>query len=231
MSDARGHGAGKAPRRSLVGRRSLNRPSPYAAPPSSRVSINPNYTNFACDNPEADDAADSNGKSKLKRWNHQRRRYPSTCMNAGSLAVAAAVTNTVSAAADGCDSDADDDHFMLMKELLSHGGLIKEAVRRLQTGFDTINGKNGQASPVASSSFGGLFGPKGLVVKGPSKTPRNYYDSDDDEDCRTPPNFNEDSNSNFEDVFQVEAGESVQPSVVGGGQVSAGIVEGGCGGI
>jgi hypothetical protein len=79
------------------------RPSPYSVPPSSRV---------PCDN------ADPKCQSQLRKWNHQRRRYPSTCVPDKTAGV----------------SDLDDP-FAMLQELITDGSLIKEAVRRLQLGL------------------------------------------------------------------------------------------------
>ena len=89
------------------------RASPYAVPPSSRAG-NPTAATTAavmmCDSAEQ-------RRSELKRWNHQRRRYPSTCMN------------------DKNDKKTPDNPFEMLQELITDGSLIKEAVRRLQLGL------------------------------------------------------------------------------------------------
>jgi len=79
---------------------------PYNVPPSSRVPC---------------DSADPKCQSQLRKWNHQRRRYPSTCIPGG---------------AGGGDKTTDlDDPFAMLQELITDGSLIKEAVRRLQLGL------------------------------------------------------------------------------------------------
>ena len=65
------------------------------------------------------DSADPKCQSQLRKWNHQRRRYPSTCIPGGAA-----------------DKTADlDDPFAMLQELITDGSLIKEAVRRLQLGL------------------------------------------------------------------------------------------------
>jgi len=78
---------------------------PYSVPPSSRVPC---------------DSADPKCQSQLRKWNHQRRRYPSTCIPGG--------------AGDKSVTDLDDP-FAMLQELITDGSLIKEAVRRLQLGL------------------------------------------------------------------------------------------------
>ena len=93
-------------------RRGVHRSSPYAVPPSSR----------ACDTNLSSSPKGAAGAavSQLRKWNHQRRRYPSTCMNT----------------ADGKNSDSDpEDPFQMLQELITDGSLIKEAVKRLQKGL------------------------------------------------------------------------------------------------
>ena len=126
-------------------RRVQHRSSPYAVPPSSR----------ACDTQTLGSSPTSRGPSQLRKWNHQRRRYPSTCMNTNAGA-SAGVTGVPSGASKLSDEE-EDDPFKMLQELINDGGLIKEAVKRLQQG---------------------LFEP-------PNKT---FYDSEDDECGRTPPN-------------------------------------------
>ncbi len=134
------------------GRRGVHghhRSTPYHVPPTSRV---------PCDN------ADPKCQSQLRKWNHQRRRYPSTCMS-GKAAAA-----EVAGAAAAADLD---DPFAMLQELITDGSLIKEAVRRLQLG---LTPKLSIASCNAAASAGA----------GGAKNNRSFYDSDDDE-CRTPP--------------------------------------------
>lgn len=123
-------------------RRGQHRSSPYAVPPTSR----------ACDT-TLGSSPTSRGPSQLRKWNHQRRRYPSTCMNTGSSGVSAAPPTGATTNL----SEEEDDPFKMLQELISDGDLIKEAVRRLQKG---------------------IFEP-------PNKT---FYESEDDECGRTPPN-------------------------------------------
>ena len=67
------------------------------------------------------DSADPKCQSQLRKWNHQRRRYPSTCIPGGP---------------NGDKTTADlDDPFAMLQELITDGSLIKEAVRRLQLGL------------------------------------------------------------------------------------------------
>ena len=69
------------------------------------------------------DSADPKCQSQLRKWNHQRRRYPSTCIPGGG-------------GAGGGDKTTDlDDPFAMLQELITDGSLIKEAVRRLQLGL------------------------------------------------------------------------------------------------
>ena len=65
------------------------------------------------------DSADPKCQSQLRKWNHQRRRYPSTC---------------IPGAGDKSVTDLDDP-FAMLQELITDGSLIKEAVRRLQLGL------------------------------------------------------------------------------------------------
>jgi len=82
--------------------RKHKRNCPYGAPPSSRAN---------CD-------SRNSPKSQLRKWNHQRRRYPSTCLPGNS-------TN------DQNNIDLEDP-LQMLQELISDGSLIKEAVKRLQ---------------------------------------------------------------------------------------------------
>jgi hypothetical protein len=132
-------------RSTALSHRASHRASPYPRVP------NPSRQ---CDS-AADLAATMSG---LKKWNH-RRRYPSTCMNGGSM-----LTGSASVGGGGGNkklsnkNDSPDDPFEMLQELISDGSLIKEAVRRLQLGL----------TPKFSTN-------------------REFYDSD--EDCRTPPAF------------------------------------------
>lgn len=123
-------------------RAGVHRSSPYAVPPSSR----------ACDT-TLGSSPTSRGPSQLRKWNHQRRRYPSTCMNGAPGA--------------GSVKDVDDpeDPFQMLQELITDGSLIKEAVRRLQKGLYPTS------TPAAVQAE------------------KTFYDSEDDECGRTPPNL------------------------------------------
>ena len=93
---------------SAARRQKAYRASPYSVPPSSRVGgamLN------HCDSRTA-----AERQSQLRKWNHQRRRYPSTCKS-------------------GASDDTLDDPFEMLQELITDGSLIKEAVRRLQLGL------------------------------------------------------------------------------------------------
>jgi len=92
-------------------RRGVHRSSPYAVPPSSR----------ACDTTLSSSPKGAGAVSQLRKWNHQRRRYPSTCMNAEKVSSAA-------------EQDPEDP-FQMLQELITDGSLIKEAVKRLQKGL------------------------------------------------------------------------------------------------
>jgi len=127
----------------------VHRSSPYAVPPSSR----------ACDT-TLGSSPTSRGPSQLRKWNHQRRRYPSTCMNTNTGASAGSAGGPGSGAGAGPDLEDPEDPFQMLQELIADGSLINEAVRRLQ---------------------------KGLY---PEPTPsKTFYDSEDDEGGRTPPNL------------------------------------------
>lgn len=126
-------------------RAGVHRSSPYAVPPSSR----------ACDT-NLGSSPTSRGPSQLRKWNHQRRRYPSTCMNGGPNSKSDVV-------------DDPEDPFQMLQELITDGSLIKEAVRRLQKGL----------YPTATPSAA-------LQAEQQQKT---FYDSEDDECGRTPPNL------------------------------------------
>jgi len=128
-----------------------HRSSPYAVPPSSR----------ACDT-NLGSSPTSRGPSQLRKWNHQRRRYPSTCMNTnqgndrGSGVPSVGGDRKKEVASDPVDPE---DPFEMLQELINDGSLVKEAVRRLQKGLYT------------------------------SPTVKTFYDSEDDEGGRTPPNL------------------------------------------
>eukprot|EP00093_Oithona_nana_P006404 06404.XXX_66150_66770_1 [CDS] Oithona nana genome sequencing. len=107
-----GPGAGYKLKSSFHHRRGVHRSSPYAVPPSSR----------ACDTTLSSSPKGASGVSstvsQLRKWNHQRRRYPSTCMNTEKA------------------SEQDpEDPFQMLQELITDGSLIKEAVKRLQKGL------------------------------------------------------------------------------------------------
>ena len=121
---------------------------PYQVPPSSRV---------PCDN------VDQKCQSQLRKWNHQRRRYPSTCM-------ASTKGEDIEAAA-AAASETADDPFKMLQELITDGSLIKEAVRRLQLGLTP------KYSLVAAARD-----------EEEEQDDRSFYDSDE-EDCHTPPAF------------------------------------------
>merc|ERR1711881_516299 len=133
-------------------RRVQHRSSPYAVPPSSR----------ACDTQTLGSSPTSRGPSQLRKWNHQRRRYPSTCMNTnqgndrGSGVPSVGGDRKKEVASDPVDPE---DPFEMLQELINDGSLVKEAVRRLQKGLYT------------------------------SPTVKTFYDSEDDEGGRTPPNL------------------------------------------
>lgn len=75
-------------------------------------------------------------------------------------------TNGASGGANGAEADNDpEDPFQMLQELISDGGLIKEAVRRLQKGLYPTTTAAG--TPEA----------------------KTFYDSEDDECGRTPPNL------------------------------------------
>ena len=156
------HGASAAALKLKNFRRGQHRSSPYAVPPSSR----------ACDTTlgSSPTSRGSTQVSQLRKWNHQRRRYPSTCMTTDPIRGAHGGTNGVSVgpgvagAASKLSNDVgeEDDPFKMLQELISDGGLIKEAVKRLQEGMHGYT---------------------------PSDTPsKTFYDSEDDECGRTPPN-------------------------------------------
>ena len=90
-----------------LSRRNHKRSCPYGAPPSSR----------ACDT-----NCKSSPNSQLRKWNHQRRRYPSTCLPG------------TSGTGNG-HKDNVEDPLQMLQELITDGSLIKEAVKRLQEGL------------------------------------------------------------------------------------------------
>jgi len=159
--------------KSSFGRRGHHhRSSPYAVPPSSR----------ACDT-NLGSSPTSRGPSQLRKWNHQRRRYPSTCMNTSSQANNGGagengiVKNSNSglgvSAGGGPGVEDPEDPFQMLQELISDGSLIKEAVRRLQKGlYPTTPG----ISPPTPGTH--------------NANNKTFYDSEDDEFVsRTPPNL------------------------------------------
>ena len=101
-------------------RRGVHRSSPYAVPPSSR----------ACDttpqSPKGALGVSRDTVSQLRKWNHQQRRYPSTCM-----------PNSEKAPSEVPDCPPEDP-FQMLQELITDGSLIKEAVKRLQKGLYEI---------------------------------------------------------------------------------------------
>jgi len=155
--------------KSSFGRRGHHhRSSPYAVPPTSR----------ACDtgNLGSSPTAQARGPSQLRKWNHQRRRYPSTCMNTGATGGTGGGSEVVNGKNIAGVSDEDpEDPFQMLQELISDRSLIKEAVRRLQKGL----------YPTAP----------GISPPTPTNNPHNannktFYDSEDDEFVsRTPPNL------------------------------------------
>ena len=153
------HGASAAALKLKNFRRGQHRSSPYAVPPSSR----------ACDTTLGSSPTSRVGSSQasqLRKWNHQRRRYPSTCMTtAGAHGGANGVSVGPPGGAPGgatskLEVGQEDDPFKMLQELISDGGLIKEAVKRLQKGLYEIE----------------------------SSQNKTFYDSEDDcEASRTPP--------------------------------------------
>ena len=111
-----------------------HRSSPYAVPPSSRIG------GLHCDSAAQSGGASGSGprtaaerQSQLRKWNHQRRRYPSTCK---------------------ADDDVLQDPFEMLQELIADGSLVKEAVRRLQLGLTPKYSTNTAGStPVKNRSF------------------------------------------------------------------------------
>jgi len=155
------HGASAAALKLKNFRRGQHRSSPYAVPPSSR----------ACDTTLGSSPTSRVGSSQasqLRKWNHQRRRYPSTCMTtAGAHGGANGVSVGPPGGAPGgatskLEVGQEDDPFKMLQELISDGGLIKEAVKRLQEGMHGYTSSD--------------------------STPKTFYDSEDDDCGRTPPN-------------------------------------------
>jgi len=155
------HGASAAALKLKNFRRGQHRSSPYAVPPSSR----------ACDTTLGSSPTSRVGSSQasqLRKWNHQRRRYPSTCMTtAGAHGGANGVSVGPPGGAPGgatskLEVGEEDDPFKMLQELISDGGLIKEAVKRLQEGMHGYTPSD--------------------------STPKTFYDSEDDDCGRTPPN-------------------------------------------
>ena len=150
--------------KSSFGRRGHHhRSSPYAVPPSSR----------ACDtgNLGSSPTAQARGPSQLRKWNHQRRRYPSTCMNTGATGGTGGGSEVVNGK--NISDEDPEDPFQMLQELISDRSLIKEAVRRLQKGlYPTPTGGISHHIPTHNNA---------------NKT---FYDSEDDEFVsRTPPNL------------------------------------------
>ena len=99
------------------------------------------------------DSADPKCQSQLRKWNHQRRRYPSTCIPGGGGAADKTTTADL------------DDPFAMLQELITDGSLIKEAVRRLQLGLTP------KLAIMSSPSSRGTGTGKG----------NNFYDSEDED--------------------------------------------------
>jgi len=146
-----------------------HRSSPYAVPPSSR----------ACDTGNLGSSPTARGPSQLRKWNHQRRRYPSTCMNSQANNGENGVVNVKNSNSGGGGkagvNEDPEDPFQMLQELIDDGSLIKEAVRRLQKGLYPTT--------------------PGITPPTPGGNPHNannktFYDSEDDEFVsRTPPNL------------------------------------------
>jgi hypothetical protein len=159
----------------------VSRASPYHVPPSSRqCDISSNQAasgNSGMADGSTLDATEQMRQQQIRRkqrWGHQRRRYPSTCMNNngfGSSKVCHAATTAL--------EDGPDDPFAMLQELISDGGLIKEAVRRLQLGRLTPKCFNPTGTTTQQTTGGTGSG----LASGGGRA----YDSDDDESCRTPP--------------------------------------------
>ena len=152
-----------------------HRSSPYAVPPSSRVGGVPG-TMLTCDNNSSSSSNNSSRtsaerQSQLRKWNHQRRRYPSTCKSG----------------ADNSDSCTLDDPFQMLQELLTDGTLIKEAVRRLEYAAAAAAAAAAPRSAAAATSA--IFGSSGGGGGGNNNKNRSFYDSDDECSSRTPPAY------------------------------------------
>jgi len=138
-----------------------HRSSPYAVPPSSR----------ACDT-NLGSSPTSRGPSQLRKWNHQRRRYPSTCMNTSSANTGG--STMVGENGKNLKDEDPEDPFQMLQELISDGSLIKEAVRRLQKGLYPTAPGISPATPTNPHNANN----------------KTFYDSEDDEFVsRTPPNL------------------------------------------
>lgn len=158
----------------------VSRASPYHVPPSSRQcdisSIQAASANSGMADGSTLDAAEQMRQQQIRRkqrWGHQRRRYPSTCMNNNGFG-SSKVVHAAAALEDGPD-----DPFAMLQELISDGGLIKEAVRRLQLGRLTPKCFNPTGTTTQQTTGGTGSG----LASGGGRA----YDSDDDESCRTPP--------------------------------------------
>lgn len=153
----------------------VSRASPYYVPPSSRQcdisSIQAASANGMADGSTLD-ASEQMRQQQIRRkqrFGHQRRRYPSTCMNNNGFG-SSKVVHSATALEDGPE-----DPFAMLQELISDGGLIKEAVRRLQLGRLTPKCFNPTGTTTGGTGSG--------LASGGGRA----YDSDDDESCRTPP--------------------------------------------
>jgi len=184
-------GAFKA-RSSFSHRVCAQRASPYHVPPSSRQcdSASGGAGGAAGGPAEGNGMAATLSMRRKQRWG--RRRYPSTCMNNNKF---------VGPEVGG----GPDDPFAMLQELISDGSLIKEAVRRLQM-------------DPADSADAAAFPPAGRLTPGSGNNRasgrQTAYDSDsDNEDCRTPPEV-EDEETN-DDVHVVQQ-ETVSVATVGG---------------
>jgi len=158
----------------------VSRASPYHVPPSSRQcdisSIQAASANSGMADGSTLDANEQMRQQQIRRkqrWGHQRRRYPSTCMNNNGFG-SSKVVHAASALEDGPD-----DPFAMLQELISDGGLIKEAVRRLHLGRLTPKCFNPTGTTTQQTTGGTGSG----LASGGGRA----YDSDDDESCRTPP--------------------------------------------
>jgi hypothetical protein len=157
----------------------VSRASPYHVPPSSRQCDISSIQAASAHSGMADgstlDATEQMRQQQIRRkqrWGHQRRRYPSTCMNNNGFG-SSKVIHAATALEDGPD-----DPFAMLQELISDGGLIKEAVRRLQMG---------RLTPKCFNPTGTTTQTTGGTGSGLASGGGRAYDSDDDESCRTPP--------------------------------------------